>query len=241
MMTSFGCYFSTNSSTLDLQRQCAPTEWNGLSFPLTLVCNYAIVSCADSANIIGRYLFSCIDQLFAGTVRYKCQCGSDGGAASWDPNGADASNCTHRSIDELRHDAIIGSRRSIDAISSDLNRQLLQQQPLVIGDIGTSIDIIRRLLSIADQQFASSTIDRTMIEQRAVTFIQTIGAVGDQLLSDATLSVWMQIDASTRVQLATDLMAVLEDGARLLADNQHTQTIEAFNYHNWGNEFNSIL
>ncbi|KAL3994676.1 7 transmembrane receptor (Secretin family) protein [Acanthocheilonema viteae] len=195
---------------------CEEYEWNGVIIPRTLACSETQIPCPDHENTIG-------------VTTQKCSCESNG----WEgkPN---TTNCTHKWIGLLNQ--LIDNETSAEDISQKW-AQFLQnstKQILFVGDLVGSIEISKKLLSLAKMQYAKLD-DKVEQNKKAIEFIETVGKAGNELLSDHAATVWMNLPDDIRISKISSLISELEKSVTFMA-HLIIEKQKKIEYSNWAFE-----
>uniref|UniRef100_A0A914VSK4 Uncharacterized protein n=1 Tax=Plectus sambesii TaxID=2011161 RepID=A0A914VSK4_9BILA len=194
--------------------ECPETTWKGITFAKTAAGNDATAPCPNPTSTTGQ-------------IRYQCT--KVGNAAQWSAKGASMIECRHKWVGDLHEKIVL--KKAAENISRELHMQLGSTVDLYGGDISGSVDIAEKLIPLAKEQF-SYTFDTTDRNKRAADFTHTMGAAGDQLLSERAIPLWDEFAKNDRISMASNLMGVLEQGANLLATYLERSS-KAFTYQNW--------
>ncbi|VDK67357.1 unnamed protein product [Litomosoides sigmodontis] len=193
---------------------CEEYEWNGVTIPRTLACNERQMPCPDHENTIGM-------------VTHKCSCE----LSEWEgkPNAA---NCTHKWIGFL--DQLIDNSAPAEYIGRKWAHFLQNstKQLLFGGDLAGSVQISKKLLSLAKVQYAILD-DREERNKKALEFTEMYGRAGDELLSDRAVTVWMTLPDDIRILKVSLLISELQRCATMMA-GFITEKQKKVEYSNWG-------
>uniref|UniRef100_A0A1I7VX01 EGF-like domain-containing protein n=1 Tax=Loa loa TaxID=7209 RepID=A0A1I7VX01_LOALO len=211
-----------DETSLRMKRSfCEEYDWDGITVPRTLACTETQIPCPDPENTI--------ESLLKGVTTQKCSCELNG----WEgkPN---TTNCIHKWVGLL--DQMINS----DAPAEHISRKWVQflqnstNQMLFGGDLVASVEIGRKLLSLARVQYAVLD-DRKERYEKAVEFTQMYGEAGNELLSDHATNVWLTLSDDVRIHKVSSLISGLEQSATLFAEFiiENQKKIE---YSNWAFE-----
>uniref|UniRef100_A0A915PTL3 Uncharacterized protein n=1 Tax=Setaria digitata TaxID=48799 RepID=A0A915PTL3_9BILA len=239
---------SDNQRSLRMKRSfCEKYEWNGITFPRTLACSVVQIPCPDPENTIAKVIgiwggtakwntsgmnvgiFRKILMIwFKGVTTHTCNCES----GRWEGK-PDTRNCTHKWIKLL--DQLIDNESPAENISGQW-AQFLQptEQLLFGGDVVRSIDIGKKLLSLAKMQYTVLD-DRKEQNDKAVEFTKMYGEAGNELLSDHAAPVWMSLPDDVRIDQISSLITLLEQSAELMSQFLIDKQMK-INYSNWAFE-----